>query len=331
MPSTRAFFPLSLKILLLHCFRIICSSCSRKTPFKQYFFFFLKLSSESTVYVFEKLPDQIKWQGRTVDLDLLPTRKKTKTKTQHTQTHKKGKKKKSHTSQSHTLPFSLTQICTQMQCRINVVLNLAYYKHSANASWVNRCPWRSISLSYNERQSCRFIYKCDVHAHAPKTRTGRHPHACTFGARAPQPTSRLQGFILLCVYGRWHCMTGGSKLVRVWSCGSAAEEQSVSQHETGMQLQTKQEQSRCMVMFSSKGKLFTFRCYEHMSSLPSLQGKSVTHCAFLPTLAWCWSFSLSMPWLDENTSIALSAVSHSEFGKGSKKITEQLHGEATLL
>lgn len=144
-------------------------------------------------------------------------KKKTRT---HVHIKEKKTKKTPHLSVTHS-PF-LPQIWTQMQCRINVVLNLAYYKHSANASWVNRCPWRSILLSYKECQSCRFIYKRDVQVHVPKTCMGRHPHACTFGARAPQPTSRLWGFILLCIYGHWHCMTGGSKLVRDWPCGSAA-------------------------------------------------------------------------------------------------------------
>lgn len=86
-------------------------------------------------------------------------------------------------------------------------------------------------------------------------RTGRHPHACPFGARALQPTSGLWGFILLCIYGHWHCMTGGSKLVRVWPCGMAAEKQ--SSIKLGCSCKQKRSRPECMFMFSYKGNLFT--------------------------------------------------------------------------
>lgn len=97
----------------------------------------------------------------------------------------------------------------------------------------------------------------------PKTRT--RPQRARVDTHTPahsEPECCSQqgdyGFILLRVYGHRHCMTGGSKLVRVWLCGSAAEKQSTSQHETGLQLQTKSEQSGCMLMLYSKGKVFTF-------------------------------------------------------------------------
>lgn len=76
-------------------------------------------------------------------------------------------KKGTHTPPCHTLSFSSFHRC-EHKCRINVVLNLAFYKHSANASWVNRCPGCSILLSYKERQSCCFIYECDARARAPQ-------------------------------------------------------------------------------------------------------------------------------------------------------------------
>lgn len=74
------------------------------------------------------------------------------------------------------LPHSLVHTHTpKYKCWINVVLNLAYYNRSANASWVNRCPGHSSLLSYKAHRSCRVIYG-SINTHA-RTQTA-HTLAC---------------------------------------------------------------------------------------------------------------------------------------------------------
>lgn len=73
---------------------------------------------------------------RTVTLDLASSAQAHT----HTQKHKY--------ISTHSLSLFRTHTDANTNARwINVVLNLAYYKRSANASWVNRCPGHSSPLS----------------------------------------------------------------------------------------------------------------------------------------------------------------------------------------
>lgn len=152
---------------------------------------------------FEMLPNRINKHGRDAALDLLPI----------AQAHNPHTKIKTHIkprSRSHSLN---TQMRTQMHCWINVVLNLAYYNCSANASWVNRCPGHSSLLSYNERWSCRFVCT-HINVHRPNHMSAQ--------LEPWQSTSRLWGFYL----ALWHCSKCRgcwAKITGLRECGSAAD------------------------------------------------------------------------------------------------------------
>lgn len=85
---------------------------------------------------------RINRHGRNVTLDLTP---------QCTPTNKNTDTCNHSISLPTSFSLSLSSVHThaytqtQMHEGINVVLNLAYYNRSANASWVNRCPGHSSS------------------------------------------------------------------------------------------------------------------------------------------------------------------------------------------
>lgn len=152
--------------------------------------------------------------------------------------------------------------------------------------------------------------------HPKRARADTHMPA--FGARVLWPTSRLRGFYLaLCL----RTLTLRDWRVKIsQSCGSAAVKKECAAAGNWAAAANIIGAERIHVnIFFQRQTVYILLFWTH--EFPAMQEKSVTH-AFLTALAWCWSFSPSMPWLDENTSFALSAMSHSGFGKCSKKITE---------
>lgn len=145
------------------------------------------------------LPNWINKHGRNAGLDLLPT----------AQAHNPHTNIKTHIKpRSHSLSLN-TQMRTQMHCWINVVLNLAYYNCSANASWVNRCPGHSSLLSYKERWSCRFVC-AHINVHRPNHMPAH--------SEPWQSTSRLWGFYL----ALWHCSKCRGGWAKLAGCGNVA-------------------------------------------------------------------------------------------------------------